>query len=370
MKPRPIVILTALELEYMAVRERLVHPRVRAHEHGTRFDVGRLADGGAEIALALVGKGNHSAAVLAERAVAVFAPAALIFVGVAGALQSHIELGDLVVATHIYAYHGATSEDDGPKSRPRVWETSHGAEQIAHHVARDFPARIHFGPIAAGEVVLNSRISEHARWVRENYNDALAIEMEGAGVAQAAHLSGGLPALVIRGISDRADGTKETTDRDRWQPKAVAGAAAFALALAAELSRSGPHGPGEDVLQPMVSGLVKNVASGNARVGVQAGQIYGGVRIDQEPEGTAGLAEQLTDLRRRLRGATAAGELDEDDYIAAEAELSNADNSLESDPPNWRSLRTALKKLLGLVSDVTGLSARVSAVLGSVRSMS
>ena len=122
MKSRPIVILTALELEYAAVRQGLVHPMVRTHEHGTRFEVGRLADGGAEIALALVGKGNHSAAVLAERAITVFAPAALIFVGVAGALHTNIELGDLVVATHIYAYHGATSEDDGAKSRPRIWE--------------------------------------------------------------------------------------------------------------------------------------------------------------------------------------------------------------------------------------------------------
>lgn len=36
---------------------------------GTRFEVGRLADYDCQVALTLVGKGNHAAAVLAERAI-------------------------------------------------------------------------------------------------------------------------------------------------------------------------------------------------------------------------------------------------------------------------------------------------------------
>ncbi|GAA2865829.1 hypothetical protein GCM10020220_063950 [Nonomuraea rubra] len=140
-----------------------------------------------------------------------------------------------------------TSQDDGFKSRPRVWETSHVADQIAQHLHRtgawagdlDPRPQVHFGPIAAGEVVLNSRLSEHAHWIREHYNDARAIEMEGAGVAQAGHLNRALPVVVIRGISDRADGTKEATDREQWQPRAVASAATFAAALAEELSAEG-----------------------------------------------------------------------------------------------------------------------------------
>lgn len=119
----PIVILTALDLEYQAVQEKLVDPRPRRHPQGTRFEVGRLAGGRCPIVLAHVGKGNQAAAVLAERAINTFAPAALLFVGVAGALHSHVALGDVVVATHVYAFHGGTSEDDGFKSRPRVWET-------------------------------------------------------------------------------------------------------------------------------------------------------------------------------------------------------------------------------------------------------
>lgn len=118
MSGNPIVVLTALDVEYAAVREKLDMPRLRRHPQGTRFEVGRLTGGRTRIALGLVGKGNQSAAVLAERAIAEFSPPALLFAGVAGALQSHISLGDVVVATHIYAFHGGTSEDDGFRAAP------------------------------------------------------------------------------------------------------------------------------------------------------------------------------------------------------------------------------------------------------------
>ncbi|MFI9596999.1 hypothetical protein [Nonomuraea sp. NPDC052265] len=65
-----IVILTALDLEYQAVRGHLTDPRVHRHTAGTRFEVGRLANGGHRVALGLVGKGNHRSAVIAERAIA------------------------------------------------------------------------------------------------------------------------------------------------------------------------------------------------------------------------------------------------------------------------------------------------------------
>ncbi|RSM56771.1 purine phosphorylase [Actinoplanes sp. ATCC 53533] len=371
MKPRPIVILTALDLEYRAVSKMLVDPEVRTHEHGTRFEVGRLAGSGVEVALALVGKGTHPAAVLTERAIGEFAPAALIFVGIAGALHSHIALGDVVVATHIYAYHGGTSEDDGTKSRPRVWETSHRADQIARHLARHSSARIHFGPIAAGEMVLNSKVSAQARWVREHYNDALAIEMEGAGVAQAGHLSGGLPVVVVRGISDRADGTKETTDRNRWQQKAIVDAATFAAALAVELAGPAAGGSRRNGERPMTTAnlTVHNIASDNAWVGVQAGQVYGGVSIGAAQHDTGDLAELLADFHRRLGHAGEAGALDEDDFAAAEAELSIVHKSLAQSPPDLRTLKTALKRLLGLVSEVTELATRLTAIIHLVRGL-
>ncbi|MDN3357919.1 5'-methylthioadenosine/S-adenosylhomocysteine nucleosidase [Actinomadura sp. DC4] len=377
MSRSPVVILTALDLEYQAVREKLVDPRLRKHAQGTRFEVGRLAGGRCEVALAHAGKGNQSAAVLAERAIAAFTPAALLFVGVAGARRSHVALGDVVVATHIYAYHGGTSEDDGFKSRPRVWETSHAVDQIARHVARsgswarDLPGetpKVHFGPIAAGEVVLDSAHSAHARWLDGNYNDALAVEMEGAGVAQAGHLNRALVA-VIRGVSDRADGTKEDTDRARWQPRAVAGAAAFAAVLADGLADEDSGRPAET--GEHMPGTNQNIAKGNAFVGVQAGTVYGGVRFDSGPRPYGDLTGALVDLRGRLKRARAVGDLDQDTYDAAEAELTSADEALRTNTPEGRvTLMLALKKIRGLIADVAELTAVVTAAIALARVLS
>lgn len=281
-----MVVLTALDLEYESIRERLTNLRVQPHRAGTRFEVGRLAGHDCRVAIAQVGKGNHTAAVLAERAISEFAPTALLFVGVAGALRASIALGDIVVATHVYAYHGGTSQDDGLMARPRTWEVSHGALQIAQHVNRigewrrflptdsESPTVV-FGPIAAGEIVQDSVISAEAKWIRRHYNDACAIEMEAAGVAQAAHLNDSLPVVVVRGVSDRADGGKAATDKVGWQPRAAANAAAFAVALLAELAEGLPRlpGAGRSGGTGQNGDVNVNAAKGNARVGVQARNI-------------------------------------------------------------------------------------------------
>jgi len=139
-----------------------------------------------------------------------------------------------------------------------------------------------FGPIAAGEIVQDSTISAEAQWIREHYNDACAIEMEAAGVAQAAYLNDSLSVVVIRGISDRADGGKVAADRTGSQARAAANASAFAIALAAvlasELGQAQRGTPGSHETRPGGSTNV-NTASGNARVGVQAQNVYGGIRF-------------------------------------------------------------------------------------------
>ncbi|MDG6101405.1 5'-methylthioadenosine/S-adenosylhomocysteine nucleosidase [Dactylosporangium aurantiacum] len=382
----PVVVLTALNLEYQAIRDQLVRTHVHRHRAGTRFEVGTLAGGRCRIALALVGKGNNPAAVLAERAMAEFDPQAVLFVGVAGSLWPGIALGDVVVATHVYAYHGGTSEDDGLKARPRVWEVPHEPDQIARHLARDggwarrLPPTVpvppvHFGPIAAGEVVQDSAVAAHAVWVRQHYNDALAIEMEAAGVAQAGHLNRSLPVVVVRGISDMADGTKTATDGVNWQPRAVANAAAFAVALAEQLSaerradqrvsveanrRSAGMGP-----------TFNNTAKDNARVGMQVGVVEGDVHASPAAAGAIELSVQLADLRAAVERAREHGRLDEDTYAAARAELDVATEAADAPAPQRRApLLMALRRLGGLVGDLADLAAKVAAVVAVVKGMS
>lgn len=296
MEETTIVILTAMNLEYDAVRGRLSGITAQTHPMGTRFEAGHLD--GCRVVLALTGKGNQSAAVLAERAIAQFAPAAVIFVGVAGALQPHLGLGDVVVATHVYAYHGATSQDDGLSARPRSWELSHRVHQIAAHLDRagewtrqlpggSFPARVHFGPVAAGEIVHYSAVSDARQWLREHYSDAVAVEMEAVGVAQAGHLNDALPTIMVRGISDYADVSKSATDGVGWQSRAAANAAAFATALAAVLATELDTGRGSPRTAGSQHGGPLNLATGNARVGIQGTDVtvHGGIQLGDPDSG-------------------------------------------------------------------------------------
>jgi nucleoside phosphorylase len=353
-----VVMLTAFNLEYEAVRRKLVKPEVQLHERGTRFEVGTLEGTSCRVALALTGKGNNPAATLVERAVQQFSPVAVMFVGVAGALWD-TPLGDVVVATHVYAYHGGTSEDGGLKARPRVWEISHEIAQLAAHVARSDEwggqPKVHFGAVAAGEIVQNSRISHEARWIREHYNDAIAIEMEAAGVAQAGHLSGS-PVAIIRGISDRADGTK-ATDEDRvWQPVAAANAAAFAAQLAGQLVAQREERTAMDrTTEPRIS----NVAHGP--VGIQGSHVSGStvtMTVGATSPRSSDLAAEMQLLRDLIAQSHDEGKLDDTTYGAVRAELDIADRSVGS-----KEVVLPLKRLRGLIADLPELAARVASLI-------
>ncbi|HZN72253.1 MAG TPA: 5'-methylthioadenosine/S-adenosylhomocysteine nucleosidase [Micromonosporaceae bacterium] len=242
---RPVaVVLTALNVEYDAVRSHLSQSNIYRHPAGTLFEIGCLPGVPAPVAITITGEGNLSAAVLAERAIATFRPRMVLFVGVAGALAHDVQLGDLVVATKIYAYHGGKHADRGVLHRPAVWQPSHALTQLARHVARTVgwtadpaaqattrPPHVHFRPVAAGEVVLDSRTTSLARQLYRHCNDAAAIEMESAGIACAVQHNPSVPALTIRGISDLADGLKRHADRAGIQAVASARAAAFGFAL-------------------------------------------------------------------------------------------------------------------------------------------
>lgn len=377
-----VVILTALDVEYDEVYAALSHVRTQVHPAGTRFDIGRVGAGGPLVALTLTGKGNLPAGTLTERAITYFSPVAVIFVGVAGARRSDVALGDVVVATHVYAYHGATSEDDGTWARPRVWEIAHSVDQTAQHVARDrawtrrLPAdlsasRVHFGPIAAGEQVHYSKISPNATWLRDHYNDAIAVEMEAAGVAQASQLNDALPMAVVRGISDPADPTKAAADKAGWQRRAAVSAAAFALTLATELASTPPRQlkASNDPQQPNALAHVTNTASGNARVGAQAGQIFGGVwNSFEDPPQSGDVLTLLADLRAHLDHACHMGRVEEEISRAALEELDAATEAARQQEGGR--MRIAVRRLSGLIGDLAEFAGKLAAIVSAARGMS
>lgn len=246
------VVLTALGVEHAAVRSHLSHVSTRKHRSGTVYEVGELMSsrGRPTVAVAEVGAGARTAAAHAERAIDEFGPRALIFVGIAGSLKpAKVHLGDVVVASKVYAYHGGKSAERF-RPRPEAFSPSHTLEQDARHVRRmgawlrrlgaerSSTPSVHFDPIATGDVVIDGEGGGVRRLISAHYDDAVAVEMEGAGVLAAAHLSSDVPALIVRGISDLASG-KSVSDGRGWQVTASAHAAAFAAEVISVTSSRG-----------------------------------------------------------------------------------------------------------------------------------
>jgi adenosylhomocysteine nucleosidase len=373
-----VVILTALNLEYDAVKSRLADPQLYGYVEGTRFEIGTVPGTACRVVLGMTGKGNSASGILAARAMTEFEPLAVLFVGVAGAWRDGIPLGDVVLGTHVYAYQGGTSEEDGLKARPRVWEAPHWILQMASHVIRtgdwidtsavplgERPPEARFGLIAAGEIVQNSRNSDEAKFLHEHYNDVMAIEMEGAGVAQAGHLAE-YPVAVIRGLSDRADGTKSTEADRSWQPRAAANAAAFAVRLTRELITEREKVSMHKREAASNGGTVHNINNGGT-VGVQNGNLIGSnvcVGSALAPANPSGLAAELAAFRDLLERERSSGQIDAPTYEAAQAELESATEALTQGTPEGKSkLVLALKKLHGLIGDITDLATRIAVLL-------
>jgi len=289
-----VLIVTPLPLEFRAMRAHLEGASPDYHPMGTYFMVGRISQVPGRVVLVSPGDGNLDTAVLVERGIERYRPRALLVVGIAGSLKADVEIGDVVVSTWVHAYHGGKEDGSGFAARPRSRAAAHRFSQVAVAVSLedDWSDRlmllhgrrpqVHHKPIAAGEVVLNSREAPLAKQIKRHNNDAVAIEMESAGSAAAAHLNDDLPTLTIRGISDLADGEKHVSDAGGFQPAAAEHAAAFAVAFLRELpkaeaaARGGAHAsgpaPGQVAAQTEPSATKIQNVWGGARGNVYAAQ--------------------------------------------------------------------------------------------------
>jgi len=200
----PLAIVSAMHEELRALLP-LLAQRQTLRLAGREFHRGEIH--GHPVVLVLSGIGKVAAATTAAVLMQAFEVRQLVFTGVAGGLQAGVAVGDVVVARHLLQ-HDMDASPLFPRfevpltGRSRFASDVDLADALAAAAQGLAGLRVHEGLIVSGDRFVSSAAESHA--LRELLPDALAVEMEGAAVAQVC-ADFGRPFAVLRTISDRAD---------------------------------------------------------------------------------------------------------------------------------------------------------------------
>lgn len=208
-----LAILSALVDEQRGLIDHLQQAQ-RIEHAGRRFWLGHLH--GLPVVLTVSRIGKVSAAMTAATLIERFDAGAIVFTGVAGALAEPVQVGDVVVAQDFMQH-----DLDVSPLFPRYEVPAYGRARFACHqalstalrqaaqqaLAGEFAqAQIHQGLIVSGDRFVSSaqEVCALRQQLAQAGHAALAVEMEGAAVAQVC-ADHGLPYAAMRTISDRAD---------------------------------------------------------------------------------------------------------------------------------------------------------------------
>jgi adenosylhomocysteine nucleosidase len=210
-------ILSALAEEQQGLLELLQQPQKTAHA-GRDFWHGRLH--GQPVMLALSRIGKVAAATTSVALIERFKVERIVFTGVAGGLGEGVQVGDVVVARG-FVQHDMDASPIFPRYEVPLYGQAHFSCDKAltalltragraglDSLALPASTLLHHGLIASGDRFVSG--ASEARSLRsalaQGGHPALAVEMEGAAVAQVC-FDYGIPFAAVRTISDRADDT-------------------------------------------------------------------------------------------------------------------------------------------------------------------
>ena len=204
-----IGIIGAMEEEVMTLKERMTLRETRSAA-SYEFYIGTL--GNASIVLVQAGIGKVNAAMCTQVLIDVFHVDAIINTGVAGALNSALEIGDVVISSDTLQ-HDVDATGFGYKlgEIPRLGVVSFPADEHMIHIAEkatdvlSAKTNVFIERIVSGDQFISS--SEKKQWLLEKF-DGFCTEMEGAAIAQVAYINK-IPFVIIRSISDKADDSAE-----------------------------------------------------------------------------------------------------------------------------------------------------------------
>ena len=196
----------ALEVENLAAH--MENPQEERIGMDT-FVSGRLF--GQEAVLAVCGPGKVNAALCTQSMIDRYHPAWVLNLGVAGAGEAGVSIGDMVVAECAVQHDCDTSPLGDPKGlvsklnlvRLPCDRALHDALMAAASCVDGMT--VHSGVVATGDQFISD--GERRKAIHDLFG-CKAVEMEGGAVAHACYVRG-VPCGVLRSISDQADGAAE-----------------------------------------------------------------------------------------------------------------------------------------------------------------
>ena len=217
---KTIGIIGAMEVEVAILKEKMEDVRI-IKKASMDFSEGILA--GKKVVVVRSGIGKVNAGICAQILADVFSVDAIINTGIAGSLNKNINIGDIVLSTDV-VQHDMDATGFGyrkgqiPQMPVFFFNADDNLRRLAAEVCKEVNPDIQVfeGRIASGDqFVCNQDVKN--RIVSEF--SAYATEMEGAAIGQAAYLNE-IPFLVVRAISDKADGSAQM-DYSEFEKAAV-----------------------------------------------------------------------------------------------------------------------------------------------------
>lgn len=215
-----LAILSALAEEQQGIFEQLDKAQ-RVQHAGREFGLGVWH--GQLVVLALSRIGKVAAATTATALIEKFQVSRIVFTGVAGGVGEGVQVGDVVVAgdfiqhdmnaaplfpTFEIPLYGQARFACDPALTAILLEATAAGISCASGLfsLNASKPRVHHGLVASGDrfVSAASEVQVLQAALRSQGHEALAVEMEGAAVAQVCY-DYGIPFAAVRTISDRAD---------------------------------------------------------------------------------------------------------------------------------------------------------------------
>ena len=213
-----IGIIGAMKEEVAILKELIKNQRVEKIMH-VEFTVGLLHD--KEVVLLESGIGKVNVAIATTLLLEKFAVDVVINTGSAGGIITDAEVGDVVISQAV-AYHDVDVTGFGydwgqVPGLPAVFKSDGDLVSKVEDVLKRVDIRYFTGQIVTGDAFVNR--PEQLVVVKENFNEAIALEMEAAAVAQVCHIAN-IPFVVVRALSDIA-GKESEISFDEFLPRAA-----------------------------------------------------------------------------------------------------------------------------------------------------